>query len=262
MARLPLLTVAVALTGCVPYWTGTKYETDITALQGQVETLTETQAQQRKQNEQTAAELSKRIEDVEKRLSEAINQLQGGSADRGLEIDKMTQDLRELRGQLAEIQHKLEAGGGGEVTAGGAPVVAPAPPGAPPLPEDEAGLYRYGWEHKRDGNCDEAVRAFGAFATKFPGSKQADNALYLEAECLAAKGDRTGSIRALQTILKTYASGDKTDDALVLMHDNFIALGRCKDATPFLDSLITDYPSSPLVAQAKKKLAEDKKTCK
>jgi TolA-binding protein len=260
---LPLLS-ALALGGCYPYWKGTDHEESIVALQGQVEALTEGQRTLRQQQEAKAAELGERIAEVEKRLGESISQLQGGSAERGLEFDKLTQELRELRGELAEIKHKLEnAGPLGPVvaTAPGSEPTAAAP-GAPPLPEDEAGLYRFGWERKRDGNCDDAIRAFTQFATKYPGSKQADNALFLLAECQYAKADYTGSIRSLQAILKSYGQGDKVDDALILMHDDFVALGRCKDAQPFLETLLADYPKSSRAAEAKKKLADTKKSCR
>ncbi len=261
-ARKPLLPLlfALALGGCYPYWKGTDHEESIVALQGQVEALTEGQRTLRQQQAQKATEIGERIADVEKRLGEAISQLQGGSADRGLEVDKLSQELRELRGELAEIKHKLDnAGPLGPVVTGATDAAAP---GAPPLPEDEAGLYRFGWERKRDGNCDDAIRAFTQFATKYPGSKQADNALFLLAECQFAKADYTGSIRALQAILKSYAQGDKVDDALILMHDDFVALGRCKDAQPFLETLLADYPKSSRAAEAKKKLADTKKTCR
>jgi outer membrane protein assembly factor BamD (BamD/ComL family) len=46
------------------------------------------------------------------------------------------------------------------------------------------------------------------------------------------------------------------------MHDNFVAMKRCKDAMPFLETLIADFPSSNRVADAKKKLAATKRTCR
>lgn len=254
-----LVAILALLGGCTPFWKGREYEENITALQGQVETLTEGQRQQREQNDQKYAELQGRLAEVERRLGEAISQLQGGSADRGLEIEKLQQELRALRGELAEIRHKIDNSGPlGPVGANPGP---PAP-GAPPLPEDEDGLYRFGWERKRDGNCDDASRAFAQFVTKFPNSKQADNALFLLAECQTGKADFTGSVRSLQAIIKTYAQGDKTDDALLLMHDNFVSLGRCKDALPFLETVIADHPRSSRVAEAKKKLAETRKNCR
>jgi TolA-binding protein len=66
----------------------------------------------------------------------------------------------------------------------------------------------------------------------------------------------------LQVVLQKYSSGDKVDDAHVLMHDNFVAMKRCKDAMPFLETLIADFPSSSRVADAKKKLAATKRTCR
>lgn len=248
--------VLLPLSGCVTYWKGQEMESDIAALQGQVETLTEAQRQTREKQQQDAEALEQRVTQLESRLGEAIAQLQGGSADRGLAIEKLAQELREVRGELAELRHKQQSGGLGVI----APV-EPAP-GAPPLPEGEAELYRYGWEKKRTGDCDEAIRAFSEYAAKFPGSRQADNALFLLADCLHVKRDYTHSITTLQAIMKSYAEGDKVDDALLLMHDNFVALGRCKDAIPFLESLIADYPRSNRIAEARRKLAHTKRTCK
>jgi TolA-binding protein len=81
-------------------------------------------------------------------------------------------------------------------------------------------------------------------------------------EALASKKDFAQSSRGLQTILQKYPKGDKVDDAYVLMHDNFVALGQCKNAIPFLETLISDQPTSNRVAEAKKKLAATKKGCR
>ena len=46
------------------------------------------------------------------------------------------------------------------------------------------------------------------------------------------------------------------------MHDNFVGLGRCKDAMPFLETLLADYPRSNRVKTARKKLSRTRRKCK
>ena len=100
------------------------------------------------------------------------------------------------------------------------------------------------------------------FAQKFPDNPRADNSLFLLAECQFEQKEHTASIRTLQTVMNSYSKGDKVDDALVLMHDNFVALGRCKDALPFLETLIAEYPRSNQVKVAQAKLKRTKQSCK
>lgn len=256
-AALAALLLAISLSGCVSHWRGKEMETSLVALQGQIESLKESQREAREKTQQSFNALAERFGQIETQIGKAVEQLQRSSAEGGLLIQQLQDQLRKSEGEIFELKKQLEEGGGGA----GVPVVAP-PPGAPPLPEGAAELYKYGWDKKNASECTEAIRAFAEFARKFPGNNRADNAIFLMAECQTQLQDYTGSIKALQIILQKYNDGDKIDDALVLMHDNFVALNRCKDGVPFLETLIADYPRSDRVAEARQKLAKAKKTCK
>lgn len=252
-ALLPAL-----LSGCVSTWRGDKIEGDIAALQGQVEVLQEASEQGRKTLTDDLADAIKRIESLEAKLTQAIEGLRTGSANQGVEVDQLREQIQALNGQLAEIMQKMQS------NAGALPSL-PTPgdgQGEVPLPQSEPELYRYGYERKRDSDCDEAIRAFSQYARAYPDAAQADNAIYLMAECLSARNDYTSSLKALRTIMEKYPKGDKVDDALILTHDNFVALGRCKDGIPFLERLLAEMPNSNRAREGAKKLKSTKKSCK
>lgn len=250
-AAQALLLLALSTSGCVSYSRGKEMDAEIAALQGQVEQLSESQRQQ-------SAKMRTELEGKLTAIQESISQLQRGSADGGLELERLREELRRIQGLLEETKQKLAAAQAPPENG----VAVVVPPNAPPLPTVEAELYRYGYDRHKASDWDEAVRALNDYAIKFPGAAQADNALYLMAEALSKKLDLPASVRVLQNILQKYPAGDKVDDAYMLMHDNFLGMSRCKDASPFLESLIADQPQSNRVAEAKKKLAATKKSCK
>ncbi len=255
--RPSLLLSALLLSGCVSYWTGQDMQADVAALQGQIEQINE---QARKDRETTAKALQKltaNLAAMETRFEEAIDQIRTNIADKGAEFDEMRTELNQLRGVIEKTQKDLEE----KAKDDGLPKVE-AGAGAPKLPDTAAELYRYGWERKGAEDCNEAIRAFATFVRKYKGNDRADNSLYLMAECQYVRQEYTQSIRTLQQIIQKYAKGDKVDDALVMMHDNFVALGRCKDALPFLETLLADYPRSNRVKTARRKLRKTKRRCK
>ncbi len=254
--RVVLLASAfLLLSGCVSHWRGQEMEADLIAVQGQIEQINESNRVEREKLAGELKQISARIAEVEGRFEDAIDRIRTTIADRGLELDEIRQQLAELRGKADELKGKLE-----EQASGVANV--PQPAGAPALPEDAGDLYRYGWEQKGADNCVEGIRAFATFVRKFPGNGRADNSLYLMAECQYRMKNYTASVRSLQIILQKYSKGDKVDEGLVLMHDNFVGLGRCKDAMPFLETLLADYPRSNRVKTARKKLARTRRKCK
>ncbi len=247
------------LTGCVSYWKGQEMQTDLRALQAQVDQLLESQKNLREKHAEDVDAFGTRLSNAEKRLSDAINQLRTGSADSGLELESIRQELNVLKGKYAEME--VKNGGGFEapnVEASGAATSE----SATVLPTDAADLYRYGYERKKANDCPEAVRAFSEYVSKFPKKDRADSSLYLMAECQYQAKDYNGSVRSLQTIMQKYSKGKKMDDALLLIFNNFDALGRCKDGQPFLQTLIDDYPRSNLVKTARDKLKRSQKQCK
>lgn len=260
MRALPLLLSSFLCTGCVSYWKGQEMQAEIKALEGRLDQQVEDQRTIKQKLQEDLTKVAAQLLQTERKLAESIERLQSGSADNMLIIEQLKEQLNNARGELAKLQHDMTQGGGaGDPAAGGG---GGDPAGGPKLPQDEAELYRYGYERKQAGDCGEAIRAFTFFAQKFAKNARADNSLFLLAECQYERKEYTPSIRTLKTVMDAYPKGDKVDDALVLMHDNFVALGQCKDAIPFLETLIEEYPRSSLRSAAEKRLRSTKRSCR
>ncbi len=259
LRTLKILSLALmlpALSGCVTYWKGQEMDAELKALQGQVEQLVEDQRTTRETNQKAIGGLEARVAALEGELQQSLDRLRTSSAEGGLELQKLRDELAAIKGEIETVKHKAAS-----QPDDGLPVVAP-PPGAPPLPGNPADLYRYGYEAKQRNDCPEAIRAFVELARSFPDYGRSDNGLALAAECQYTGQDYPGSLRTLKMITDKYPTGDKVDDALVLMHDNFLALGQCKQAVLFLESMIKDHPTSNRIDEARSKLRDTKKACR
>lgn len=254
---LAALALAPTLSGCVTYWKGQEMEAEIKALQGQVEQVVEDQRTSREANQKALGALDTRVARLEGDIQESLERLRSNSADSGLELQRLREELAQLKGALETFKHEAATAPPDD----GLPSITP-PAGAPPLPDNPADLYRYGYERKQANDCPEAIRAFVKLARDFSSYGRADNGLALAAECQYAAQDYPGSLRTLKLIVDNYPKGDKVDDALVLMHDNFVALGQCKQAIPFLESMINDHPTSNRIDEARTKLQATKRTCR
>ncbi|MBU0552230.1 hypothetical protein KKF91_04015 [Myxococcota bacterium] len=256
MPRLAPLALALALLspGCVTYWQGQEMSAKQVALEARMDQLVDDQRAQREKMKTDLQGIIERFSALEQGVTSAIEGLRSNTADAGLIIDQLRAEIATLKGKLEEAK-KVAA------QEDGLPNVEQIP-GAPQLPTDSLELYRYGYERRKAKDCPEAVRALIKFARSFPKDKMADNALYLVAICLNEEGKFADSLRVLDRIQKSYKSGDKVDDALVLMHDNFISLGQCKNAIPFLEILLNEHPTSKLAAEVEAKLKRTRRGCK
>lgn len=253
---LALAALVPTLSGCVTYWKGQEMDAELKALQGQVEQLVEDQRTTREKHQKTLESLDARVVALEGEIEQSLERLRSNSADSGLELQRLREELAAIKGEIETVKHKAAT-----QPDDGLPVIAP-PQGAPPLPDNPAELYRYGYEAKQRNDCPEAIRSFVKLARDFSDYGRADNGLALAAECQYAGQDYSGSLRTLKIITDKYPQGDKVDDALVLMHDNFLALGQCKQAMLFLESMIKDHPTSNRIDEARSKLRETKRACR
>lgn len=251
-----LFVSSTALSGCVTYWRGQEMDSEIKAMQGQIEQMVEDHRTTREQNNKTLATLEARVTALEGEIENSLERLRSNSADSGLELQRPRDELASLRGEIETVRHKAAA-----TPEDGLPTLNP-PVGAPALPDNPADLYRYGYERKQGNDCAEAIRAFVKLARSYPDYGRSDNGLALAAECQYAQQDYPGSLRTLKMITDKYPQGDKVDDALVLMHDNFVALGQCQQAVLFLESMINDHPTSNRIDEARRKLRETKRACR
>jgi TolA-binding protein len=232
---------------------------DVDALKARVDQLGDSHHETRKRFGTEIEGLKVSVNGITKTLDSAIKNLRTTSADSGLDISDLQQELAALRGELATFQHRLEQAKADEKPA--TPEIS-VPSGAPQLPNEPVELYRYGYERKKGDDCTEAQRAFLKLVRDFPQYERAPNSLALSAECQFGEKDYEGSLRTLKKLIGDYPKSNKTDDAMVLMHDNFLAMGQCKKAQVFLENMLDEYPKSNRAREARRKLKNTRKKCR
>lgn len=208
--------------------------------------------------------------------------------DRGLVTDKGAPPRIESPSQEIGMTLAPE----GTSTEGAAPAPAPAQPSpapaeAPPPPEPHSGgppphpAVEESWKREVEqdravastmnvneraeymsalarlakGDCAKAAGRLNAVSSDAKGSPLADNALYWQGRCAAARGNNGQAESRYRDIVARYPKGDKAPAALweqgkLLMHG-----GDAPAARGVLSRLIHDYPSSSEAAQARRTLA-------
>ena len=253
---LLLAALAYPLSGCVSYWKGREMQADTTAVQAQVEQMVDDQRRVRENLKKQVNSLTEKLTVIEKSLNEAISRLQDTSAGSGLIIERLKQEIASLKGELETFKHKAA-----QEKASPLPLAGDAAKG-PQLADNPADLYLYGYQHKVKNDCKEAIRAFAKLAHNFPEYERTDNGLALAAKCQFDQKEYYASLRTLKVITEKYPKGDKVDDAYILMHDNFLALGQCEQAIAFIETVIEQHPSSNRIGEAKKKVKATRKQCR
>jgi len=129
----------------------------------------------------------------------------------------------------------------------------PAPAGAS---VQEVSAYREAHASYRNGEYDACIDRFRRFLQTYPTSPYADDAAYWMAECHFKKGDYKSAVLRFDDVVARYPDGDKSADALYRQGEALLKLGPsyAKAASKAFERVISEYPNSPRVAEAKKQL--------
>jgi tol-pal system protein YbgF len=239
---------AVALVGlttaCTPVWTGNQMQEDIEDLKNRQAELDENLAAEKQELTEMVTQARKDVQELDGVLKEATALLQRNSADFGVEMERLRQEVEMLRGKVEELDFRFQkveqdlklfkedvdlrfADGGG---AG--------------LPEKPAELYAFAEDAFQQKNYSKARRAAQAFIKQHPKDARADDAVFLLGESFFADNHHVSSVYEYQKILKNYPKSDRRDDATFRIGEAFMALGKCKEAKVFFESVVKDYPES------------------
>jgi tol-pal system protein YbgF len=153
------------------------------------------------------------------------------------------------------------------------PTVPPPPP--PPAVDDEwrrevaqdqavAGTidvperaaFQSAMQGLSQGDCAGAGAQLNGLTTRSQGSPLADNALYWQARCNAARGDMNKAVTEYYDVVTRYPKSDKAPAALWQQGLLFLRMGNTPDARLALSKLIKDYPGSSEAGLARQKLAQ------
>jgi tol-pal system protein YbgF len=229
-------------------------------------------------------DLARRVERLEQRLSSA------NQGDLVMQVERLQQEIQQLRGELETQQHTLDAlnrrmqdqyrdlsqrmGGAGGSGVVGSNTSAPAPGsgadlGLQPRPEsiDASGqpqaaasgqsqeaAYKAAFNQLKSGQYKEAIGAFQAFITRFPGGAYIDNAQYWLGEAHYVQRDYDKALAEFDKVLKLYPQSPKVPDALLKMGYIQADKGNAKDSNALLKRLVQSYPESTAAGLAQKQL--------
>lgn len=116
-------------------------------------------------------------------------------------------------------------------------------------------------ERKR---CVEAVEKFQRLVNNFPGSSRVPDAQYYLAKAYSCSGDHVSAIFEYQRLLDTYPSSQWLDDAQYQIAESYYKQVRrpeldqkeTQEALNYFRIFIEDNPGSPLVEQARERIAD------
>ena len=122
------------------------------------------------------------------------------------------------------------------------------------IPDTEDGLYSYAKKLFDQGDLENARLQFENFISKYPDSKNADNARFWIADSYYAEKWYEKAILEYQKVLENYPNSNKNAAARLKQGYAFIALGEKANAKLILKELITRYPNSQEAKYASEKL--------
>lgn len=198
------------------------------------------------------------------RLSTDISQLKGQLEVATHEIETTQQGQRDLYADLDARMRKLESAPVQSVAPAAAeppqPPAATAEPPAVPTPaaavDNEAKDYEAAFGLFKAGKYAAATEAFDKFQQTYPDSKLAGNAMYWAGTARFSQRDYKGAVSAQQKLLKVYPEHEKAPDALYSIANSQIQLSDLDAARQTLKTLVTKHPQAKIAPKAKERLTQ------
>ena len=270
-----LAAAAMALTGCVAPDQYQMLENRVAAIE----------ADNNRQSSQQQKDLSIRIEQIRKKLDEAVSGSREDYAEVKYEIERIKERFHQIEGVIEEVRHTLGSSDQArqktvekdlerldnaisqnyervialEKYMGFEPSKTLAPAAdkdADPqsAPDTEQGLYDLAKQMFDQGDKDGARLQFENFINKYPDSKNADNARFWIADSYYAEKWFEKAILEYQKVLETYPDSNKTAAARLKQGYAFAELGEKANARLILKELIKRHPDSNEAKYAAEKL--------
>src|SRR5579863_3429603 len=210
---------------------------------------------------------------VTDRLNDQQSKIQGPVVTLGTKVDQMSDDLRSVRENVAELSTRLAnldnklADISSAVRTLSTPPVAPPPaagaaPGtasqvpAPPPGVSAASLWQNASRDYSSGKDELAMHVFNDFIKYFPHSDNAPTAQdYVGMLYDRAKQYDDGA-QAFDAVLERYSANPKTPDSLYMKGVELMKAGKRTDAGTEFKEFLERYPSHSLARNAQQHLRE------
>ena len=194
--------------------------------------------------------LSGRLEEIEHSLQQRQKNAEELENKRAEELDR----LAELSDQHAERIMRMEQYLNLEESQKQMAAVPPVAPQVKPSSEDE--IYRSAKQAFDQGDSEAARKGFEEFITRYPKSKNADNAQFWIGEIYYREKWYEKAILEYQNVIEKYPNGNKVPAALLKQGLAFSNIGDKANAKLILEELSRKYPQSNEAKVAAEKLKE------
>ena len=242
---------------------------DIKALQDQQAASQKSLAEQQARLQEALQLADKKIAEMQRTLEDLNRAARSTGADLGVQIERMTKEVQELRGtaelvdfRLGKVEGKLE--GDGSLTARVdalekqlaqlASQPAPAAQGKQG-PKSKKELLAYAADLVKQGKPGDARGVYRDVVKQWPNDPGVtDEAYYRLGETYFDEKKCRSALQEYIKVVEKFAAGTYADDAYYKIGLCSMELGNLEDAKIFFGEIVRNYKKSPLLKDAQKKL--------
>jgi tol-pal system protein YbgF len=244
---------------------GRRMEARLDALEVRLEEETEAR-------ERALAEEIARLDSRVAELSDALENLgviaRRTTADVGVTLEGLNEELRALRGRIDELRHQLDrtreenerfrehldtrfAGLQGEEAV--AEVQARQAARQAERPEEPGPFLEMATQRLEAGEHAVARNLLRDFQRRWPDHARADDAQFLVAETYFLQGDHRSAILEFNKVREGHPRSARMPRTLLRLGESFAALDLKREAGDFFDAVIRTYPDDPAAREAREK---------
>ena len=214
----------------------------------------EQKAQQEKLDEQQSR-IDQKIAQVTKALDSLDEASRRSGADASVQLQKVIEDLAQLRGQVEAYTHSVDT-----LQDRAAAAAAKPPPATDvPRPTDKKEFFALAQSKARAGDITAARALYVDFVRKWPKDELAGDAHFALAESYFAQDNCPEALPEYGQLIKNFPKSKSVPLAYVRSGDCFARLKNADAARLAYEQVLTDYPRSSEAKLAQKGLAALKK---
>ncbi len=213
----------------------------------------EQKAQQEKLDEQQSR-IDQKIAQVSKALDSLDEASRRSGADASVQLQKVIEDLAQLRGQVEAYTHSVDALQDRATAAKGSPPAADVP-----RPTDKKEFFALAQSKAKAGDITAARSLYVEFVRKWPKDDLAGDAHFALAESYYAQDNCPEALPEYGQLIKNFGKSRSVPLAYVRSGDCFARLKNPEAARLAYEQVLSDYPKSSEAKLAQKGLAALKK---
>jgi len=196
-----------------------------------------------------------KLEEIEFLLQRERKEVGESDQLRAVQLDRLREDLQASNARIAQIERYLDLSTAAAIGTSKPDSDAARPKTADKaLTEDET--YLMAKQAFDKGEYDAAREGFQELITRYPKSKNADNAQFWIGEIYYREKWYEKAIVEYQKVIESYPKGNKVRSALLKQGYAFANIGDTANASLILKDLIRKYPDSNEATIAKRKLKQ------